>query len=62
MFTPAIALAQILSDAITPEETCQDAVLAYLAEYDRDQNLTDALSRYGVTPTRIDQLVAATVR
>lgn len=61
-FTPTVALAQTLADRTIAAETCQDAVLEYLAAFGRDAALADALERYQVAPSAIDTLVAQAAR
>lgn len=59
VYTPAVAVAQVLSATDIALEDCQDTVLTYLAYFGRDPALHEAISQYHLTMQLVDQVIAA---
>lgn len=48
MYTPPVALAQVLADPTCDIESAADAVQRYISEYGLDEDLHEAAVRYGI--------------
>jgi hypothetical protein len=62
LFSPAIAVAQVVADLSLMEEDRMDAICEYLAQFGRDPALAVALHRYEIAPTVIDDLMTSVQR